>query len=31
VLTQNIPYTDFPLAEVKMYLTEGVLMLTSEY
>jgi hypothetical protein len=31
VLTQDIPYTDFPLAEIKLYLTEGVLMLTSEY
>jgi hypothetical protein len=31
VLTQDIDFTDFPLAEVKLYLTEGVLMLTSEY
>lgn len=30
-VTQNIPYTDFPLPEVKLYLTGGVLMLTSEY
>jgi hypothetical protein len=31
VLTQEIDYTDFPLAEIKLYLAEGVLMLTSEY
>jgi hypothetical protein len=31
VLTQDIPYTDFPLAEIKLYLAEGVLMLPSEY
>lgn len=31
VVTQNIPYTDFPLSEVKVYLIEEVLMLQSEY
>ena len=31
VLTQEIPYTDFPLAEIKLYLNEKVLMLPSEY
>jgi hypothetical protein len=30
-LTQEIEYTDFPLAEVKFYLTNGVLLLPSEY
>jgi hypothetical protein len=31
VVTQDIAYTDFPLAEVKLYLATGVLMLPSEY
>lgn len=31
VLTQNIPNTNFPLAEIKLYLIEKVLMLASEY
>jgi hypothetical protein len=31
VLTQDIPFTDFPLVEIKLYLIEKVLMLTSEY
>jgi hypothetical protein len=31
VLRQDIPYTDFPLADVKIYLVEKVLMLPSEY
>lgn len=31
VLTQSIPFTDFPLPEIKLYLIEKVLMLTSEY
>jgi hypothetical protein len=30
-LTQEIDYTTFPLAEVKLYLSNEVLMLTSEY
>lgn len=30
-LTQNIPFTDFPLDSIKFYLTQGVLMLPSEY
>jgi hypothetical protein len=29
--TQEIEYTDFPLSEVRFYLTQGVLMLPSEY
>ncbi len=28
---QEIPYTDFPLAEIKLYLIDGVLLLPSEY
>ena len=31
VLTQKIPYTNFPLAEIKLYLSQKVLMLPSEY
>jgi hypothetical protein len=31
VLTQEIPYTDFPLESVTLYLTNRVLMLPSEY
>ena len=31
VLRQTIPYTDFPLAEIKLYLSQKVLMLPSEY
>ncbi len=31
VLTQEIPFTDFPLTEIKLYLIEKVLMLPSEY
>lgn len=30
-LTQEIGFTDFPLDSIKLYLTEGVLMLPSEY
>lgn len=30
-VTQKIPYTDFPLQELKLYLTGGVLLLPSEY
>lgn len=28
---QEIPYTDFPLAEIEMYFQNGVLFLPSEY
>ena len=28
---QNIPYTDFPLNEIKLYCTNGVILLPSEY
>ena len=28
---QEIPFTDFPLAEIKLYLIDGVLLLPSEY
>jgi hypothetical protein len=28
---QLVEYTDFPIAEVKMFYTSGVLMLSSEY
>jgi hypothetical protein len=31
VVTQDIPFTDFPLSEIKLYLVARVLMLTSEY
>ena len=31
VVRQEIPYTDFPLNFIKLYLVEQVLMLTSEY
>lgn len=30
-LTQEIEFTDFPLDSIKFYLTQGVLMLPSEY
>jgi hypothetical protein len=30
-LTQDIPYTDFPLENVRLYLANRVLMLPSEY
>ncbi len=30
-LIQRIPYTDFPLPAIKLYLIDGVLMLPSEY
>jgi len=29
--TQDIPYTDFPLYEIKLYCINGVILLTSEY
>jgi len=31
IVKQKIPYTDFPLAKIKLYLIDGVLMLPSEY
>ena len=31
VVTQEIPYTDFPLEELKLYLMDGVILLPSEY
>ena len=29
-ITQEIEYTDFPLTEIKLYVTDGVLLLPSE-
>jgi hypothetical protein len=31
LITQDIPFTDFPLEEVTLYLIDGVLLLPSEY
>ena len=31
VLTQKIPYTNFPLPEIRFYLADKVLMLPTEY
>lgn len=31
IISQEIPYTDFPLAEVKLYLTDKVILLPKEY
>lgn len=31
IVTQQIPYTDFPPEEVKLYLIDGVILLPSEY
>jgi hypothetical protein len=31
IITQEIPYTDFPLEKIKFYLMDGVLLLPSEY
>lgn len=31
VVTQEIPYTDFLLEELKLYLMDGVILLSSEY
>ena len=31
VITQEIPFTDFPLEQVKLYVSGGTLMLPSEY
>jgi len=31
VITQEIPFTDFPLEHIKLYVSGGTLMLPSEY
>jgi len=31
LVSQKIPYTDFPLSEITMFLIDGVLILTTEY
>ncbi len=31
IITQNIPYTDFPMEELKLYLMDGIILLPSEY
>jgi len=31
ILSQDIPYTDFPLDAVKLYLMDGIILLPSEY
>jgi hypothetical protein len=31
IVRQEIEFTDFPLSEIKLYLTDGVLLLPSEY
>jgi len=31
LVRQNIPFTDFPLEEITLYLANGTLLLTSEY
>ena len=31
IITQKIPWTDFPLDEVKLYLIDGIILLPSEY
>ncbi len=31
IVKQKIPYTDFPLDEITLFLIDGVLLLTSEY
>jgi len=31
VITQEIPFTDFPLTQIKFYVCNGTLMLPSEY
>ena len=31
VITQDIPFTDFPLERVKLYVCNGTLLLPSEY
>lgn len=31
IVTQEIPYTDFPLEEIKLYLMDGIILLPSEH
>ena len=31
IISQKIPYTDFPLDEITLYLMDGVILLPSEY
>ncbi|MBD3340435.1 MAG: hypothetical protein GF353_15075 [Candidatus Lokiarchaeota archaeon] len=31
IIKQKLPYTDFPLEKIRLYLVDNVLMLTSEY
>jgi hypothetical protein len=31
IITQKIPFTDFPIKKVKLYLINGVILLPSEY
>ncbi len=31
IVEQKIPYTDFPLDEIEIYLIDGILLLKSEY
>jgi len=31
IITQEIPYTDFPMEQIKLYLIRGVILLPSEY
>jgi hypothetical protein len=31
IITQKIPFTDFPLQEYKVYLIDGIVLLPSEY
>jgi len=31
IVEQKIPYTDFPLDEITLYLIDGILLLTTEY
>ena len=31
IIAQEIPFTDFPLDELKLYLIDGVILLPSEY
>jgi hypothetical protein len=31
IITQDIPFTDFPLGGVKLFLIDGVILLPSEY
>ena len=30
IISQEIPYTDFPLAEIKLFLMDGIILLPSE-